>query len=128
MTTKPQNVLTKASISFPPTEKVENNKIFNTVYTRLGKYTYCCKLTKVDKITRFHSKKIFKCIYLPPKHIYTCELNNVIWIINCTECGLRYIGETKRPIRQRMYEHYRSVQKFNALNSTPVSRHYSNQA
>ena len=89
------------------------------------KCTYCPKLTKVDKITSFHTKKTFKCINLPPRHRYTCELSNVIYIINCTECGLQYIGETKRPIRQRMYEHYRSVQKFNDLNSTPVSRHFT---
>ena len=83
------------------------------------------KLTKVDKITSFHNKKTFKFINLPPRHRYTCELSNVIYIINCTECGLQYIGETKRPIRQRMYEYYRSIQKFNAVNSTPVSRHFT---
>ena len=120
-----KDLLTRATITFPPTNETKNKKVFNTVCTRLGKCTYCPKLTKVDQITSFHTKKTFKCINLPPRHRYTCELSNVTYIINCTECGLQYIGETKRPIRQRMYEHYRCVQKFNDLNSTPVSRHFT---
>ena len=120
-----KDLLTRSAITFPPTNETKQKIAFNTVCTRLGKCTYCPKLTKVDQITSFHTKKTFKCINLPPRHRYTCELSNVIYIINCTECGLQYIGETKRPIRQRMYEHYRSVQKFNDLNSTPVSRHFT---
>ena len=42
-----------------------------------------------------------------------------------SECGLQYIGETKRPLRQRMYEHFRSVQNKKLNNSTPVSRYFS---
>ena len=45
-----KDLLTRAAIKFPPTNNTENKQIFNTVYTRLGKYTYCPKLTKVDKI------------------------------------------------------------------------------
>ena len=61
----------------------------------------------------------------PPKHKVTCELSNVIYIINCNQCGLQYIGETKRPFRNRMYEHQNSVQKFQPEKSTPVSRHFT---
>ena len=121
-----KDILTKASISFPAKE---DSRIvqpqFQTVCTRLGRCTYCPRFKKLDHITSFQSKKIFKCVNLPPKHKYICELSNVIYIINCNECGFQYIGETKRPIRQRMYEHHRSVQKFNAINSTPVSKHFT---
>ena len=96
-----------------------------SVCTRLGKCTYCPKLKKLEQVTSFNSKRIFKCQGLPPKHKITCELSNVIYIINCNQCGLQYIGETKRPIRNRMYEHYSSVQKFIAEKSTPVSRHFT---
>ena len=46
----------------------------------------------------------------------------MIYVINCSKCGLQYIGETKR---QRMYKHYRSVPNMKLHNSTPVSRHFS---
>ena len=52
-------------------------------------------------------------------------MSNVIYIINCNKCGLQYVGETKRPIRNRKYEHFSSVQKFQQDKSTPVSRHFS---
>ena len=39
-------------------------------------------------------------------------MSNLIYIINCSECGLQYIGETKRPLRQRMYEHFKSVRNY----------------
>ena len=40
-----------------------------------------------------------------------CELSNLVYLINCPKCGgLQYIGETKRPLRQRMYEYFISVQ------------------
>ena len=79
----------------------------------------------MDQITNFHSKQVFKCKSLPPKHKVTCELSNVIYIINCNKCGRQYVGETKRPIRNRMYEHYNSVQKFQSEKSTPVCRHFT---
>ena len=46
-------------------------------------------------------------------------------MINCNQCGLQYIGETKRAIRNRMYEHYSSVQRFQGEKATPVSRHFT---
>ena len=86
--------------------------------------TYCPKIKKVEQITSFQTNQVFKCKSLPPKHKLTCELNNAIYIIRCNKCGLQYIGETKRPFRNRMYEHQTSVQKFQPEKSTPVSRHF----
>ena len=106
-----KDLLTKASITYPLIENTEIKKYFSSVCTRLRKCTYC---PKVNHIISYHSKKAFKCVNLPPKHKYTCELRIVIYIIKWTECCPQYIGETKRPVRQRMYEHYRSVQTFNA--------------
>ena len=66
-----KDLLTRGSIKYPPTINTENSQIFNTVCTRLKKCTYCPKLTKMDKITSFHTKKTFECINLPPRHRYT---------------------------------------------------------
>ena len=121
-----RDILTSSSINYPPTPKpLGTAPPHVSVCTRLGKCTYCPKLKKLEQVTSFSSKRIFKCQGLPPKHKITCELSNVIYIINCNQSGLQYIGETKRPIRNRMYEHYSSVQKFIAEKSTPVSRHFT---
>ena len=58
------------------------------VCTRLGKCTYCPRIRKAEQITSFHTKQVFKCKSLHPKHKVTCELSNVIYIINCNQCGL----------------------------------------
>ena len=121
-----EDILTSSSISYPPVPKpLTKTTQFLPICTRLGKCTYCPKIKKLEQITSFHTKKTFKCQSLPPKHKITCELSNVIYIINCNQCGLQYTGETKRPIRNRMYEHYSSVQKFQADKATPVSRHFT---
>ena len=117
-----KDLLPSSTISYDPNHK---QSIHIPICTRPGKCTYCPKLRKVDQITSFHSKQVFKCKSLPAKHKVTCELGNVIYIINCNKCGLQYVGETKRPIRNRMYEHYNSVQKFHSEKSTPASRHFT---
>ena len=117
--------LTSAKIRYPPIEKPMAVKSHTPVCTRLGKFTYCPKIKKFDNITSFYTKKQFNCNNLPPRCKITCELSNLIYIINCSECDLQCIGETKRPLRQRMYEHFRSVQNKTLNNSTPVSRHFS---
>ena len=98
-----KDLLTSSTISYPPNTKPDTKKSdYIPVCTRLGECTYCPKLRKVDQITSFHSKQVFKCNCLPPKHKVTCELSKVIYIINSNKCGLQYVGETKRPIRNRM--------------------------
>ena len=121
-----RDILTSSTISYPPKPTTDAKPSLHTpVCTRLGKCTYCPRIRKAEQITSFHTKQVFRCKSLPPKHKVTCELSNVIYIINCNQCGLQYIGETKRPFRNRMYEHQNSVQKFQPEKSTPVSRHFT---
>ena len=120
-----RDLLTSSTITYPPKPANVNPRVHIPVCTRLGKCTYCPKIKKVEQITSFQTDQVFKCKSLPPKHKLTCELSNVIYIITCNKCGLQYIGETKRPFRNRMYEHQSSVQKFQPEKSTPVSRHFS---
>ena len=121
-----KDILTSSSILYLPVPKpLTPATQFLPICTRFGRCTYCPKFKKLEHITSFHTKKTFKCQTLPPKHKITCELSNVIYIINCNQCGLQYTGETKRPIRNRMCEHYSSVQKFQAEKATPVSRHFT---
>ena len=119
-------MLTSSSISYPPVPKpLVPPTQFLPICTRLCRCTYCPKIKKLEEITSFHTKETFKCQALPPKHKITCELSNVIYIISCNQCGLQYTGETKRPFRNRMFEHYSSVQKFQPEKATPVSMHFT---
>ena len=131
-----KDMLTISSITYPPAPMslVPINQ-FIPFCTRLGKCTYCPQIRKLEQITSFHTKKPFNCQApgthphpppppSPPKHKLTCEQSNVIHIIKCNLCDLHYTAETKRPIRNKMHEHYSSVQTFQPEKSTPVSGHF----
>ena len=43
----------------------------------------------------------------------TCNIKNVIYMFQCNRCNLQYVGETKRPLKDRFNEHRREVDKTN---------------
>lgn len=47
-----------------------------------------------------------------------CNTNNIIYIIICSHCSIKYIGQTKRTLRERMGEHYRDIKN----NKTPSNQ------
>ena len=120
-----RNILTSSTISYPPQVITQKGNRPNTTCTRLGKCTYCPRIKKVESIVSSYTKKTYKCRNLPSKVYLTCELSNLIYLITCKKCGLQYVGETKRPFRNRIYEHTRSIALDQELRSTPVSRHFT---
>ena len=38
-------------------------------------------------------------------------MSNVVYEVNCGECEMKYVGETKRRLKDRIGEHYRAVDK-----------------
>ncbi|EYC24156.1 hypothetical protein Y032_0014g2356 [Ancylostoma ceylanicum] len=38
-----------------------------------------------------------------------CHLRGTVYMITCSKCGQRYIGETGRPLKERLNEHRRSL-------------------
>ena len=59
----------------------------------------------------------------------SCLTPNVIYCITCLKCQNQYIGETKRKICKRIYEHLRTINNFEKDNivPTPVSEHFNIQ-
>ena len=103
-----RNILTSNKITYPPTNKtlvIDKPK----ACTRLGRYTYSPKLSKISNFTSHHTGKDYKCTNLPKSPYLTCEISNSIYLIECTLCGKQYIGETGKPLRNRIYEHTASV-------------------
>ena len=117
-----RDILTKASITYPPQPK-EAKSIIPTHCTRLGKCTYCPQICKINEITCKISGQKHKPIDLP-KHP-SCELSDIVYLITCKKCDKYYVGETGRPFRQRMYEHQLSVNKPKDSRTTPVSKHFT---
>ena len=53
---------------------------------------------------------------------YTCNSRNTIYIIKCTNCPAAYVGETSKPIKQRILEHLHDIRNNRPTN---VARHFS---
>jgi hypothetical protein len=55
-----------------------------------------------------------------------CCATNVVYCITCKLCKKQYVGETLRPFRERLREHFHSVNNFDPIKSKnmPVARHF----
>ena len=105
-----KDIFTSNKISYPPiTTPFKADR--PTICTRLGKCTYCPLMHKINTLTSHHTGATHKCVNLPKPVLITCEISNIIHLIECKLCGKQYIGETGRPFRQKMYEHIFSVGK-----------------
>ena len=54
-----------------------------------------------------------------------CHSKNVVYGLECSLCGDRYIGETKRPLRLRYNEHLRDGT--NKTRDTPLGDHFADK-
>ena len=55
----------------------------------------------------------------------TCNIKNVIYMVQFNRCNLQYIGETKRRLKDRFNEHRRAVDKTKIKSKpTTVSEHF----
>eukprot|EP00061_Rhincodon_typus_P002756 g18384.t1 len=81
-------------------------------------------------------RKCYTCPYIAPltpiqgpkktfhiRQMFTCTSTNVVYCIHCSQCGLLYIGETKRRLRDRFVEHLRSVH--DKRQHLPVANHFN---
>ena len=50
-----------------------------------------------------------------------CKSSNVIYILECSVCGLQYVGESKQPFHKRLNGHRSDLTKKVFL---PVSQHF----
>ena len=52
-----------------------------------------------------------------------CMVKNIVYLLTCTLCDAQYVGESGRPKRHRIWEHYRSV--INGSTSTAMGAHFA---
>ena len=50
-----------------------------------------------------------------------CRSSNLIYCITCNVCGMQYVGQTMRRLRNRFYNHYFHIRE--SIQDKAVSRH-----
>ena len=63
------------------------------------------------------------CKFNRSKNGFTCSDSNTIYLIECTNCNVQYIGNTSRTTRTRIREHMVDIDK-NQANST-ITKHFN---
>jgi len=76
-----------------------------------AKYIICnnsnCNTCKYALTKKFLHNQFNIPISIPS--FSTCTSSNVIYLISCIKCNKFYIGETSRPIKNRIYEHLTKI-------------------
>jgi hypothetical protein len=80
-----------------------------------------CEICKHASPTRSVSDSDTKNVYAIT-HRMTCGDHNAIYCITCNLCGLRYVGQSSRPLRRRIGEHLNDIKRHR---ETPVSAHFN---
>ena len=79
---------------------------------------YCQIINKSGRITSVVTKKCYNT-----KSMVTCRSNNLVYDLCCTQCGKHYVGQTKRPLVERLREHIRNINQQNDIHI--VGRHFN---
>ena len=76
----------------------------------------------VEPKDTYYSKP--KKAYYPINAAMDCSSKNVVYLIECSNCGIQYIGETKKSLRTRAGQHRRDIEYHNP---TPVGSHFNDR-
>ena len=52
----------------------------------------------------------------------TCKTTNVVYLVTCRKCQLQYVGETSRPLADRINDHLSAIR---LKKQTPISLHFN---
>ena len=118
-----RDLLVNAKCTYPETITRRLPAIPNTTCPTIT-CKYCRMLKKQDTImSSFLDIEIRTIIHCRT----SCLTPNVIYSITCLKCLSQYVGETKRQLRKRMYEHLKTIQEHgnSAQITTPVSTHFN---
>jgi hypothetical protein len=95
-----RDTLVRATTEYPVVQRDRVKFNPNQTPCKRRNCQYCPKAATQGNI----KSKITKQSYRTTKFV-SCEAKNVIYCIECTQCGKQYIGETKRSFRIRISEH-----------------------
>ena len=92
-------------------------EIINCINSRCR---YCPLMNHSGRITSSSTGKSFKCC-----SNFCCNSTNVIYGLKCTSCNKIYVGQTKRPLKKRLVEHFSDINKKDPLK--PLGSHFGRQ-
>lgn len=69
-------------------------------------------------------KSITSNIVYPIFHNINCKTIGVIYIIQCTHCNVRYVGQTSRSLTSRISEHIYAIRNNHSIHSS-VAEHFN---
>ena len=56
----------------------------------------------------------------------SCKTTNVIYLIQCSRCGLQYVGETGQPLHTQMNSHRFNI-AHGRIDESPVVAHFTSE-
>ena len=92
-----RDILIKSKV--PPAPNRYPNREVNGM-AKCGKDCTSCPYVKTGQDIKISDTETWKI-----NRKFTCETNNRIYILECTKCSNRYIGETSRMLKARLSEH-----------------------
>ena len=72
----------------------------------------------IDVFSSFTNSLTYPIFY----HL-SCDSSCVVYVIECSSCGKRYVGQTRRTLRERIREHLRYIN--NSASSSPLYEHFT---
>jgi len=109
--------LVRAQITYPPSVQDQGPIPGPNICTRIN-CAYCPYIINEHTCRSNFTSRTYKT----PQVQASCRSTNLVYYITCQKCDIGYVGETKRSIKERLYEHLRDIKK--NLDS-PVARHFN---
>ena len=83
-----------------------------------GRCNYCPRLDLTGLIKGKSDGRKFRS-----RTSINCRSNNLVYAIECTHCGMHYVGQTKRRLMDRMVSHFASIKSEQV--KYPVGHHFA---
>ena len=101
-----RDILVRARL--PRTKPVRDKPVISlkktTNYCSKPQWQYCSLIDRSGRITSNVTKKEYNT-----RSQVTCRSNNIVYCLICKRCGKQYVGQTKRPLVERLREHMRNI-------------------
>jgi len=66
---------------------------------------------------------VFPLVYLP--NAFTCKTSNVVYLLQCKQCSVQYVGETGRKLSTRIAEHIYNIKNPDKASCKILAHHFN---
>lgn len=97
------------------------NNINQVFFSKKCTKTNCKACNHIVECSTFYSNHNSNKIY-KIKHNFTCKTRNIIYLITCNKCRKQYVGQSSRPLADRINNHLSCIRTHK---QTPISIHFN---